>query len=122
MATPHILSSIVDARTLKSFGLEYRPRRSKVHGVCATPIETLGEVELRVDVGKGEILNHKFTVLRSPEPTVILGRDFLTKYASTEFDWVNYKVSLGNFWLNSEATITGGQALSRAGTSPGFFI
>ena len=60
------------------------------------------------------MLNHKFTVLRSPEPTVILGRDFLRRYTTTEFDWANHKVRLGDFWLSSEATITGGQALSRA--------
>ena len=63
---------------------------------------------------RGEVLNHKFIVLRSPEPTVILGRDFLTKYASTEFDRTSYRIRLGDFWLNSDTTITGGHALFRA--------
>ena len=81
--------SIVDVRSLNNMGLAYRCRRGKVHGVCSTPIETMGDVELRVDVGGGEVVNHKFTVLSSPEPTIILGRDFLRRYASTEFDWEN---------------------------------
>ena len=50
----------------------------------------------------------------SPEPTVILGRDFLTKFRSTEFDWTNHKVRLGKHWVDSEASIIGGQALTRA--------
>ena len=85
--------SIVDVQSLKAIGLDYKLRRSKVHGVCATPIETMGEVELCVDVRKGEVMNHKFTILRSPEPTVILGMDFLRRYTTIEFDWANHRLS-----------------------------
>ena len=106
--------SVIDIRSLREIGSDYVSRRSKVHGVCSTPVETVGEVSMRVDVGKGEVIRHKFTVLVSPEPTIILGRDFLKRYSSTEFDWGNHRVRLGSYWLNSEATITGSQALSRA--------
>ena len=106
--------SVVDIQSLRAISSEYTPKRGRVHGVCATPVKTVGEVILRVDVGKGETMEHKFTVLDSSEPTIILGRDFLSRYSSTEFNWDNHRVRLGNFWLNSEATISGGQALSRA--------
>ena len=68
-----------------------------------------------MDVEKWETMGDKFTVLDSSEPIIILGRDFFSRYSSTEFNLDNHRVRLGDFWLNSEATISGGQALSRAG-------
>ena len=39
------------------------------------------------------------TVLDSNQELVILGRDFLNQFDSTEFDWCKSKVRLGNTWL-----------------------
>ena len=39
------------------------------------------------------------TVLDSNQELVILGRDFLNQFDSTEFDWRKSKVRLGNTWL-----------------------
>ena len=44
-----------------------------------------------------------------------MGRDFLKRFKSTEFDWENSRVRLGESWLSTEASFWGGQVLSRAG-------
>ena len=59
---------------------------SRVHGVCTTPIKTRGYVSLKVNIGKSS-LKHRFMILKSAEPTIIFGRDFLRRFNSTEFDW-----------------------------------
>ena len=50
----------------------------------------------------------------SCESTIILGRDFLSQFNSTEFDCANYRVRLGHIWLPTEGSLHGGQILSRA--------
>ena len=95
--------------------IEYSKSQSHVYGVGATPIATLGRVSMVVDLGTGHKLKHSFLVY-SNEPTIILGRDFLRKFHSTEFDWENHLIGLGADWITSEATIHGGEPLARAET------
>ena len=106
--------SIIDARSLESIGKGYQYSPNRVHGVCAIPIKT-SYVELEVGIERSkETLTHKFLVLDSPERTIILGRDFLIRFKSTEFDWNEGRIRLGEIWLSTEASIWGGQVLSRA--------
>ena len=86
----------------------------RVHGVCATPIPTRGVVDLEVDFGVYP-MKHRFIVLESREQTIILGRDFLKRFKSTEFDWENHGIRLGEYWVPTEASLWGGRVLSRAG-------
>ena len=94
--------SIIDTYSLGELHMDYQARPGKVHGVCATPINTKGFVELEVDIGSGYPMKHRFVVLDSRERTVILGRDFLRRFRSTEFDWNNHRVRLGQHWLSTE--------------------
>ena len=44
-----------------------------------------------------------------------MGRDFLKRFKTTEFDWEKSRVRLGECWIFTEPSLWGGQALSRAG-------
>ena len=59
---------------------------------------------MEVDFGARHPVKHKFIVLDSREQTFILGRDFLKRFRSTEFDWENH-VRLGEYWLSTEALL-----------------
>ena len=83
--------------------------------MCAISIKTSGYVELEIGIERSkETLTHKFLVLDSPERTIILGRDFLIRFKSTEFDWNEGRIRLGEIWLSTEASVWGGQVLSIA--------
>ena len=106
--------SVMDEKTLDSLGLRCKPDPGIVRGVCATPIDTLGFVEVEIDLGNGRVREHTFTILDSPEPTVILGREFLLRFDSFEIDWGGRKVRLGQLWLETVASVQGGLPLARA--------
>ena len=106
--------SIVDKGTLLSLGANFAACPSHIHGVGATPVVTLGKARLVVDIGQKNTITHEFLIMDSNESTIILGRDFLSQFNSTEFDWANYRVRLGHIWLPTEASLHGGQILSRA--------
>ena len=106
--------SIIDIESLKAMGTGYSRSQSRVYGVGTEPVATLGRANLVVEFGIGHKVKQSFLVLNSSVPTVILGRDFLRKFHSTEFDWENYLIRLGADWITSEATILGGKPLTRA--------
>ena len=105
--------SIIDKGTLSSLGVNFAVCPSRIHGVGEIPVGTLGKAQLVIDFGQKNRVNHEFIVLDSDESTVILGRDFLSRFDSTEFDWSNYRIRLGRHWLPTEASLHGGQILSR---------
>ena len=100
--------------SLEKLGVDCQGRPGRVHGVCATPITTRGVVDLKVDFGVYP-MKHRFIVLESRKQTIILGRDFLKRFNSTEFDWENHGFRLGEYWVPTEASLWGGRVLSRAG-------
>ena len=60
-----------------------------------------GSVELNISVA-GVRSKQNFKVLNIETYTnVILGRDFMSKFHSIEFDLVNHKVKLGKVWLHA---------------------
>ena len=84
--------SIIDTASLHGLGVDFTVHPSRVHGVCAMPIKSRGYVDLEVNIGKSAPMKHRFMVLDSAEPTLILGRDYLRRFNSTEFDWQNHRV------------------------------
>ena len=59
-----------------------------------------GSVELNLSVARVR-LKQNFKVLNTETCTnVILGRDFMSKFHSMEFDLASHKVKLGKVWLN----------------------
>ena len=105
--------SVMDEKTIDSLGLRCKPA-GIIRGVSASPIDTLGFVEVEIDLGNGRVREHTFTILYSPEPTVILGREFLLRFDSFEIDWGRRKVRMGQFWLETVASVQGGLPLARA--------
>ena len=89
--------SVMDENTLYSLGLRCKPDPGIVRGVCATPIDTLGFVKVEIDLGNGRVREHTFTILDSPEPTVIwegssyCGSIFLRSIGGEgRYVWVNF--------------------------------
>ena len=91
-----------------------RDRVSLVYGLARKPVSVVGDVNLTLDLGGGQIVTHTFEVLSETGTTIILGRDLLRRFHSTEFDWGKHKVRLGNTWKESQATVEGGDSLLRA--------
>ena len=83
-------------------------------GVGGVSIAVQGCAYICVDVGDGQAIIHEFEVIETSEATVILGTDFMHRFQSTEFDWVNHKVRLGSKWWSTGATVRGGRPLTRA--------
>ena len=79
--------NIVDKETLTSLGAKYVSYPGQVNGVGATPVETLGRVQLHLDIGEKISVDQMFLVLDIDEPTIILGRDFFVIFI--------YRVRLG---------------------------
>ena len=108
--------SVIDIGTVRELGLEQsmRIKEGQVYGISREPVYVVGELELTVDLGDKQVLEHKFEVLKVTGTTCILGRDLLKKLGTTEVNWQSQKVRLGNTWKNSHATIEGGEPITRA--------
>ena len=48
------------------------------------------------------------------DTTCILGRDLLSKFGATEFNWKDHQIRIGDVWKNSQVTIERGEPLARA--------
>ena len=55
--------SVIDEKSLGELGLRCKDAPRMVHGVCATPIETLGFVEVGVGLAGDQVYRHTFTIL-----------------------------------------------------------
>lgn len=108
--------SVIDIGTVRELGIEQsmRIKEGQVYGISREPVYVVGELELTVDLGDKQVLEHKFEVLKVTGTTCILGRDLLKKLGTTEFDWQSQKVRLDNTWKNYHATIEGGEPITRA--------
>ena len=47
-------------------------------------------------------------MLDSYDDTVLLGRSFLPKFPSVEFDWISHRIRLGDCWYDTSVTFSGG--------------
>ena len=69
--------------------------------------QSIGYIHLNVGMGSAKV-NQKFKVVKSQASmTMIVGRDFLYKFGSTELDWLNGRVRLGQKWLQLQVWIRG---------------
>ena len=108
--------SVIDIGTIRELGLERQIHRrsGKVYGVGQRPVHLLGNITLEVDVGDEQVVRHTFGLLQDLNQTRILGRDWLRKFGSTEFDWDTQRVRLGPIWKDTRAILEGGDVLSRS--------
>ena len=108
--------SVIDAITLREFGLAHRERkkRSQVFGLGRSAVAVSGQVEVEIDIGNDQRVLQCLQVIDVEEPTFILGREFLAKFDSVEFNWNRCEIRLGDQWKRARAFLSGGTALSRS--------
>ena len=85
-----------------------------LYGISWEPVHVVGKLNLSVDFGDKQILEHTFEVLKNTGTMCIIGRDLLKKLGTTEFDWHSQQVRLGTTWKKSHATIESGEPITRA--------
>ena len=108
--------SVVDLQTVRNLGLETRMHNitSKIFGLAQEPINVVGRLEVLLDLGNDQTVQHSFEVLNGVQNTCILGRDLLSKFGALEFDWLNHQVRVGDVWKNPHITIEGAEPLVKA--------
>ena len=65
-------------------------------------------------MGDNQILEHTFGVLEDDCPIHILGRDFLRRFGSTEFNWESKSIRLGKIWKKGDSVIQGSDIFARS--------
>ena len=109
--------SVIDERSVMDAKLgskvEYTSALDSVSGVGGKAL-VLGTLTVNVDVGDGQRVRHSMKVLSGVETVVILGRDFLSRFPSTEFDWQGGRIRLGSRWKTPDVMISGGKQEGRA--------
>ena len=92
--------SVIDTGTLEMIGLQGSIDNSQ-HIIIDASGKTMnisGAIDLNLSI-KGSNVKQNFKVLNSKSySNVILGRDFMSKFPSVEFDFANGKVKLGAVW------------------------
>ena len=85
--------SVIDYNTIFDLGLKslVRDRLSLVYALARKPVTVVGDVNLTLDLGGGQIVTHTFEVLR--------------RFHSTELVWGTHKVRLGNIWKESQDAV-----------------
>ena len=102
--------SVMDLLTLKKANLKWKmvPWEEDLKSFDDSSKKTVGYVNLQVRVGDVEV-TQRFKVIKSRRPIkTILGRDFLYKFGSTEFDWVKGQIRLGEQWITPLLWMRGG--------------
>ena len=75
-------------------------KNHKIHGIGG--VQFAGEpIECRIVFSSDREVCHKLKPMHIPGKSnlVILGRDFMGKFGSTEFDWHNHRVRIGDEWI-----------------------
>ena len=102
--------SVTDIDTLEAMGLAQKivPEEEKLRAFDNDIKKSIGYIHLNVQIADTSVLQ-KFKVVKCQGSiTIVLGRDFLFKHYSTEFDWLNGQVRLGRKWLKPKVWVRGG--------------
>ena len=77
--------SVIDYNTNRNLGLEVlmNNKASRVYGLARKPVMVVGNINLILDFGDGQVVTHTFEVLGVTGTTRILGRDLLKRFQST---------------------------------------
>ena len=107
--------SVIDMETVRQLGLETQlaSKKAEIFGLAQEPVQVVGTLNLTVDLGNGQLLNHAFEVLDGALNPCILGCDLLAKFDATEFNCLNHRVRIAKIWKDSQFTIKAGEPLTR---------
>ena len=107
---------VMDCDTAKRTRLLERmvPSRTDVYGLCNNPVPVLGYVDAEIFLERGESTVQRIQILQTEEPTLLLGRRFMQKLGSVQFDFERGRIKLGKYWTDIESTVEGATPLARA--------
>ena len=102
--------SVTDIETHTSFGLDKNKTTEEGNLREFDDVkQSIGYIHLNIGVSSATVYQKFKVVKRQGSITLILGRDFLHKFGSTEFDWLNGRVRLGKEWLQPQVWTRGGE-------------
>ena len=87
---------------------------SRVYGLCSNPVPVLGYVDTEIRLLTGKGTPQRLQILNTEVPTLLLGRQFMQKQESVEFDFRRGRIKMGNDWTQIECTVQGATPLARA--------
>ena len=90
-----------------------RAKNSHVQGVGNAHAPIFGHANLSVTLADGRAVPCEFTVLDTYDETILLGRSFLCKFSSLEFDWDGRRIRLGDSWYDASIMLSGGEVDGR---------
>ena len=90
-----------------------RAKNSHVQGVGNVHVPIFGHANLSVTLADGRAVPCEFTVLDTYDETILLGRSFLCKFSSLEFDWDGRRILLGDSWYDASIMLSGGEVDGR---------
>ena len=108
--------SVIDLKTLQDKQLKWKlvPWQESVKSFDNSSRKTVGYVHLDVGIGSQRTVPQKFTVIKCKEPiTILLGRDFLHKHNSTEFNWEKGQIRINKEWITPHLWLRGGSPSAR---------
>ena len=90
--------SVIDFQSICDLGLKTQVicKTDKIFGLAREPVGVVGTLDLTLDLGNGQIIEHPFEVLENIHTTCILGRDLLSKFGVTEFNWKDHQIRIGD--------------------------
>ena len=107
--------SVIDHNTLLELKLqqEIAKEPGKLLGLCDTPIEVLGNIDVKVQVGLRPGIRQRIQVLDSNNPTFILRLTFMGQIREVAFDFERNRCKLGKEWEPVQATVSGSSSMTR---------
>ena len=107
---------VMDSDTARKTRLFERmiPARTDVYGLCNNPVPVLGYADAEIFLERGEPAVQRIQILQTEEPTLLLGRLFMRKLGSVQFDFQRGRIKLGQYWTDIESTVEGATPLARA--------
>ena len=99
--------SVFDFQSIRNIGFETQVigKTDKIFGFARELVGVVGTLDLTLDLGNGQILEHPFEVLEDIHTACILGLDLHSKFGFTEFNWKDHQIPIGDVWKNSQVTI-----------------
>ncbi len=95
--------SVIDLKTLQELRLKWKmvPWTEELKSFDNSVKKTVGYIHIKVGIGSQDDVTLKFKVMKCKDPIpTLLGRDFLFKHKSTEFNWETGRIRINQEWIH----------------------
>ena len=108
--------NVMDRKALGSLGLDDKliQAQTQVYGVCSTPVQVVGYVNVSIKIPGERAHTEKILVLEGEEQALLLGRRFMERFGRVVFDWNEGVIEIGKARAAIHEIATGGRPLDRA--------